>query len=243
MPPTATFLDCHLTVPTLERLTVGAMARLLGTPASGFDSVGDYEAVGAPLFAWRDTVARDSRTGSALNGVATVVAWDALRSSGSRARRGAGGRTWRSVVRRARRRAIVAAFPLAVAALNRAGIGPLRTNVSMSELRRAGLSAMGEVAARLGLDDAYVVFGHTHRPGPLPGDAPHEWRGRAGARLVNAGSWTYSGIFLTPKPGDSPYWPGTCVIVEDAGSPEVKRLLQDRTHAQIASPAIAGART
>ena len=235
------FLDCHLTVPTLERLSVGAMARLLGRHASTFDRVGDYEAVGAPMFAWRDAVARESRTGSALNGVAAVVAWDALRSvapSGS----GRRGRTRRSFARRARRRAIVAAFPLAVAALNRAGIGPLRADVSMSELRRAGLSAMGEVAARLGLGDAYVVFGHTHRPGPLPGDAPEEWRGRGGARLVNAGSWTYSSIFLTPKPGESPYWPGTCVIVEDEGAPQVRRLLQDRTHVQIASP-IVGART
>jgi UDP-2,3-diacylglucosamine pyrophosphatase LpxH len=230
------FLDSHLTVPTLERLSVGAMARLLGTHPSAFECVGDYEAVGAPMFAWRDAVARDSRTGSALNGVAAVVAWDALRSSGPPSGPRPGARSRRSFARRARRRAIVAAFPLAVAALNRAGIGPLRADVSMSELRRAGLSAMGEVAARLGLGDAYVVFGHTHRPGPLPGDAPHEWRGSGGARLVNAGSWTYSSIFLTPKPGDSPYWPGTCVIVEDDGAPEVRRLLQDRTHAQIASP-------
>jgi hypothetical protein len=236
------FLDCHLTVPTLERLTVGAMARLLGRHASTFDRVGDYEAVGAPMFAWRDAVARESRTGSALNGVAAVVAWDALRSAGSSGSRGPRGRTRRSLARRARRHAIVAAFPLAVAMLNRAGIGPLRADVSMIELRRAGLSAMGEVAARLGLGDAYVVFGHTHRPGPLPGDAPEEWRGRGGARLVNAGSWTYSSIFLTPKPGESPYWPGTCVIVEDDGAPQVRRLLQDRTHAQIASP-ILGART
>jgi hypothetical protein len=102
---------------------------------------------------------------------------------------------------------------------------------------------MGEVAARLGLGDAYVVFGHTHRPGPLPGDTPDEWRGRGGARLVNTGSWTYSSVFLTPTPGESPYWPGTCVIVEDDGAPRVVRLLQGRTHAQIASPALTGRRT
>src|SRR6202034_4717286 len=105
-----------------------------------------------------------------------------------------------------RRRAIAAAFPLAVGALNRAGIGPLRADVSMSELRRAGLRAMGEVAARLGLGDAYVVFGHTHRAGPLPGDEQHEWRGRGGARLVNAGSWTYALVFLAGSSGQSPYW-------------------------------------
>ncbi len=236
------FLDSHLTVPTLERLSVGAMARLLGKHPSAFDCFGDYEAVGAPMFAWRDAVARDSRTGAALNGVAAVVAWEALRSTGARRAR-AGVSSWRSLSRRARRRAIAAAFPLAVAALNRAGIGPLRADLSMPELRRAGLSAMGEVAARLGLGDAYVVFGHTHRPGPLPGDAPKEWRGRGGARLVNAGSWTYSGIFLTSKPGESPYWPGTYVLVEDEGAPQVVRLLQDRTHAQVASQVLIRART
>jgi len=216
------FLDCHLTIPTLERLSVGAMARLLGTPASEFHRVGDYEAVGAPLFAWRDAVARDARTGAVLNGAVTVTAWDALRGAGARG----GRRAW------LRRRALVAAFPLAVAALNRAGIGPLSPNVSMKELRRAGLRAMGEVSARLDLGDAYVVFGHTHRPGPLPGDAEVEWRGRGGARLVNAGSWTFSRAFVTTA-GDSPYWPGTYVLVEDNGPPVVTRLLLDRTLAQV----------
>jgi predicted phosphodiesterase len=102
----------------------------------------------------------------------------------------------------------------------------------MKELRRAGLRAMGEVSARLDLGDAYVVFGHTHRPGPLPGDAEVEWRGRGGARLVNAGSWTFSRAFVTTA-GDSPYWPGTYVLVEDNGPPVVTRLLLDRTLAQV----------
>jgi predicted phosphodiesterase len=219
------YLDCHLTMPTLERLSAGAMSRLLGRPPSSFHCVGDYEAVGAPMFAWRDAVARDARTGAALNGAATVTAWDALRGSGAPA-----GPARRKPTPWLRRRAIAAAFPLAVAALNRAGIGPLRADISMSELRRAGLCAMGEVAARLDLGDAYVVFGHTHRPGPLADDAEREWRGRGGARLVNAGSWTYARVFLTGTPGESPYWPGTCVLVKDAGPPVLRRLLQDRTH-------------
>ena len=83
------------------------------------------------------------------------------------------------------------------------------------------------------LNAAVVVCGHTHRVGPLPADKPGEWRGREGARLVNAGNWTYAEIFLTETPGESPYWPGTCVIVEDSGPPTVRRLLQDRTHADI----------
>jgi predicted phosphodiesterase len=221
------YLDCHLTVPTLERLSVGVMSRMLGRPASEFDSVADYEAIVAPVFAWRDAVARDGPTGSALNGGATVTAWNALRADRS------GLRGHRDLLPWLRARAIVGAFTLTVAGLNRAGIGPLRADLSAAELRRAGLRAMGEVAARLGLGDAYVVFGHTHRAGPLPGDHELEWRGRDGARLVNAGSWTYAPIFLTERSGESPYWPGVCVLVDDDGPPTVVRLLQDRTHAQL----------
>jgi hypothetical protein len=223
------YLDCHLTVPTLERLSLGAMARLLGRPPSGFESVDDYEATVAPVFAWRDTVARDAHTGAALNGAATVSAWSALR--GGRAR---DIRSYSAAVRWLRSRAIAATFPVAVAALNRAGLGPLRTEVSMAALRRAGLDAMGEVAARLDLGDAYVVFGHTHRMGPLPGDDEQEWRGRLGARLVNTGSWTYAPIFLSSAPSESPYWPGTCVIVGDDGPPVIERLLLDWTYSSFA---------
>jgi hypothetical protein len=235
------YLDCHLTVPTLERLSVGLMSRLLRRPAAEFASVADYEAMGAPVFAWRDAVARDTHTGSALNGLATVSAWNALRGGstaggGSSAASGNGHRSGRGrsgLARRLRRRALVAGFPLAVAALNRAGLGPLRAEVSTAELRRAGLRAMDDVAVRLGLGDAHVVFGHTHRAGPLAGDDQAEWLGRAGARLFNTGSWTYAGIFLTHTPGESPYWPGSAVLVGETGPPVVLRLLQDRTRAQI----------
>jgi hypothetical protein len=234
------YLDCHLTVPTLERLTVGAMSRLLGRPASGFAAVDDYEAMGAPVFAWRDAVARDAHTGAALNGLATVSAWRALGGGSSdsdaaavRARR----RDPRARLRSAlRRRALVAGFPLAVAALNRAGVGPLRADVSGDELRRAGLAAMGEVAARLGLGDSHVVFGHTHRTGPLPGDDEREWTGRGGARLLNCGSWTYSAIFLDAAGPANPYWPGGAVLVEDAAPPRVLRLLEARTREELAPP-------
>jgi predicted phosphodiesterase len=222
------YLDCHLTVPTLERLSMGAMSRLLGRAPSAFGSVGDYESIVAPVFAWRDAVARDAATGSALNGATTVSAWRALRGGGTRRARGLGG-----VGRWLRSWALAGAFPVAVAGLNRAGVGPLRADVSMSELRRAGLGAMRDVAERLDLGDAYVVFGHTHRAGPLPGDDQQEWRGHQGARLVNAGSWTYASIFLTPATGESPYWPGVAVLVDEHGPPVLKHLLQDHTHAQI----------
>jgi UDP-2,3-diacylglucosamine pyrophosphatase LpxH len=222
------YLDCHLTVPTIERLSVGAMSRLLGRPASAFRCVDDYESTVAPLFAWRDAVARDAHTGAVLNGNATVAAWRALHGEATATVRG------RALLARLRSRALAAGFPLAVAALNRAGIGPLRADVSMHRLRQAGLEAMGEVAARLELADAHVVFGHTHRAGPLPGDEPREWRGRAGARLINAGSWTYTSVFLRNTGAENPYWPGACVLVEDDRPPQLLHLLHDRTHAQLA---------
>jgi hypothetical protein len=133
-----------------------------------------------------------------------------------------------------RRRALVTGFPLAVAALNRAGVGPLRADISGTELRRAGLQAMGEVAARLGLGDAHVVFGHTHRTGPLDGDAEQEWRGPAGARLVNCGSWVYATIFLDSARPSNPYWPGGAVLVEDGAPPRVLRLLGEHSREQLA---------
>jgi predicted phosphodiesterase len=222
------YLDCHLTIPTLERLGIGAMGRLMRRPTRAFIGPDDYEAVTVPVFAWIDAVARQAPTGDALNGGMTVRAWRALGNNGSRTH---GRRTLRN-------RALAGAFPLGVAALNRAGLGPFNADLSSNELRRAGLRAMGEVAARLGVGDAHVVFGHTHRAGPLPGDDHAEWRGPSGARLINTGCWTYDAYFLTPTPGESPYWPGSCVLVEDDGPPVLRRLLEARTHAEL-MPALA----
>jgi hypothetical protein len=225
------FLDCHLTIPTLERLGIGAMGRLLERPAAALDTVAAYEAVTAPIYAWRDAMARYARTGPALNGIATTNAWRALGGGGG-ASNGAGG-TLNTIARQLRRRAIAGGFPLAIGAMNRAKLGPVSPNISLVELRRAGLRAIGEVAARLELGDAYLIFGHTHRAGPLPGDDAQEWRGRGGARLVNSGSWIYDVSFVSTAE-ESPYWPGTCVLVEDSGSPVLKRLLMDRTHSELA---------
>jgi hypothetical protein len=216
------YLDCHLTIPTLERLGIGAMGRIMRRPTRAFVGPDDYEAVTVPVFAWIDAVARQAPTGDALNGGLTVRAWHAL-SNGSRSRTR---RTLRS-------RALAGAFPLGVAALNRVGLGPFNADLSSGELRRASLRAMGEVAARLDLGDAHVVFGHTHRAGPLPGDNQAEWHGPGGARLLNTGCWTYDSYFLTATPGESPYWPGGCVLVEDDGPPVLRRLLATRSHAEL----------
>jgi hypothetical protein len=213
------YLDCHLTIPTMERLGIGLTARALRRSTDAFSTVSDYEAVTAPVFAWVDAVARQAPTGEALNGQSTVRVWRAL--AGDRG----GGRGWGDL----RLRALAGAFPFAIAALNRTGLGSFNADISTDELRRAGLRAMGEVAARLGIGDAHVIFGHTHRAGPRPTDVGAEWRGPSGARLLNAGCWTYDSYFVTVNPGESPYWPGGAVLVDDEGAPLLRRLLDDRS--------------
>jgi predicted phosphodiesterase len=235
------YLDCHLTIPTLERLGIGAMSRMLRRPVDALAGSEDYEAVMTPVFAWIDAVARQAPTGETLNGGTTVRAWRAL-AGGDTATAGRGGNDGRvngyprmaSLGRVLRRRALAGSFQLGVAALNRAGLGPLGTDLSSGELRRAGLRAMSEVAERLELGSAHVVFGHTHRAGPLPGDRASEWSAPGGARLVNTGCWTYDSYFLTSTVGESPYWPGGCVTVEDEGPPVLRRLLEAHTHAELA---------
>lgn len=214
------YLDCHITVPTLERLGIGAMGRIMRRPPEAFACADDYEAITSPVFAWVDATARQAPTGEALNGGLTVRAWQAL-----------GGRN--GARRSLKARALAGAFPMGVAALNRTGFGPFNADLSPAELRRAGLRAMGEVALRLGLGEAYVVFGHTHRIGPLPRDHASEWRGPGGARLYNTGSWTYDAYFLGSAPSDSPYWPGGCVVVDDDGPPVVRRLLETCARAEL----------
>jgi hypothetical protein len=239
------YLDCHLTIPTLERLGIGAMGRMLRRPAGAFTGPEDYEAVMTPVFAWIDAVARQAPTGEILNGGTTVRAWRALGGGGSTAAAHADGargypngyrhRAGR-LGRELRTRTLAGAFGLGVAALNRTGMGPFNADLSGGELRRAGLRAMGEVVGRLDLDPArpaYVVFGHTHRAGPLPGDDSAEWRAPRGACLMNTGCWTYDSYFLTRAAGEHPYWPGSCVIVEDDGPPVLRRLLVAHSHAEL----------
>ena len=83
------FLDAHLTVPTLERIGVGVMGRLLERPPGTLDSAEGYESVTAPIYAWRDAITRYAAAGPVLNGLATARAWRAL---GGGWRRGDGGR-------------------------------------------------------------------------------------------------------------------------------------------------------
>ena len=75
-----------------------------------------------------------------------------------------------------------------------------------------------------------MIWGHSHRSGPWPEDDVAEWIAPTGARIFNTGSWVYQPHFIGPTPNGSPYWPGTAVIVDSSGPPQLVRLLGDRGH-------------
>jgi UDP-2,3-diacylglucosamine pyrophosphatase LpxH len=220
------YLDRHVTVPMLERLGIGAMSRLIGADPTGASSPSEYEAVTAPIYAWVHAVAQSGPSGAGL--------LDGGASASVRARRTLTGRG--GGLAGARARALAAAFPVLIAGLDRAGLGPLRSDISAEALRRSSLAAMAEVVERLGVGRRgarHVIFGHTHRTGPLAGDSPEEWTTPSGVRLHNCGCWVFETYLMTSVGGASPYWPGGCLALDDVGPPRLLRLLGDRGEAEL----------
>ncbi len=208
--------DRHTTIPQLERLGAAAMVRLTGERGADPRTAEDYEATLAPMYEW--TYALAQHDGARNPAGSQVRAWSSL--SGSERQRSL------------RSRAMRAAFPAGVAALNRAGFGPLRADISGPELRRAGLAGFGEVLRRLGVPASHVIFGHTHRAGPLERDDRGEWRAPTGAALINTGSWVHEPRFLGSDPRRSPYRPGFAAIIEDDGPPGLVNLLDGPAQAR-----------
>jgi hypothetical protein len=207
------YLDLHNTVPTLECLCVSAMERALGGAPPGGRDPDDYEAALAPLYALTYSVAQAGRGSRWLTGSASAAIW--RRTGGSDGRPTLSGR------------AIAAAIPVAVAAINRAGLGPFRPDLSGTALRRAALEAMAATAERLGAGSAHVLFGHTHRSGPWPGDDQADWALPGGGCLLNTGCWVIDEAFAPAGGGVNAYSPGTCTFVGDDGPPQLERLLGD----------------
>lgn len=207
------YCDRHSTVPILERLGSGLMARLIPEPDGGPAQAEDYEATLGPMYDWIDAVAERGGFAGARGGSVQVRAWRGLQPGRRR--------------RRLRGRAVRLGFLAFVFALNRAGMGPLRADISGAELRRSGLRATAEALGRLGVDAPHVIFGHTHRAGPLAGDDRSEWMASAGMALLNAGSWVYERGFLGDDPGRSPYRPGFAAVVPADGPPELVNLLDE----------------
>ncbi|MEA2396960.1 MAG: hypothetical protein QOK25_516 [Thermoleophilaceae bacterium] len=210
------YIDCHVTVPTLERLAAAVSERRLGGLPAGARTPDDYEAALAPLYELSHRLAQASGVGALrrrLGGGVSVGLWKQL-GSDPNGRPGAAARALTEV-----------AIPGAVAGLNRLGLGPFEPDLSGQALRRSGLRSMATVVDRLGIGAAHVIFGHTHRSGPWPADDQAEWLLPGGGRLINSGSWVHEPAYLGDPPHEGPYWPGTCIVVEDDGPPRLERLL------------------
>jgi UDP-2,3-diacylglucosamine pyrophosphatase LpxH len=92
---------------------------------------------------------------------------------------------------------------------------PLATMLLGLQMQRASIPA------------DWVIFGHVHRAGPLPGDGPRRWRGPGGRpRIANTGAWTYEPLLIHRAAAPPhPYWPGGAIVLEDDGDPHVIGLL------------------
>jgi Calcineurin-like phosphoesterase superfamily domain len=204
------YLDLHLTVPRLESIAASAMARFTGR-GSDCRSADDYELVLAPLYGFYGGLAQGASSETLKRGASVSrTVWSRVTGDGVAARVLLGRIT----------------IPGAVAALNALGMGPFKPELTGVELRRAGLLAMGRVAEALAPGAKHLLFGHTHRPGPLPGDEEAEWTTLSGTRLWNSGSWFHESAFLTHRAEQSPYWPGTIVWIDAAGPPRVENALR-----------------
>lgn len=83
----------------------------------------------------------------------------------------------------------------------------------------------------------YVVFGHTHRPGPLESiDVAERWMVSMHGQptmVLNSGSWLYDGG-KARRPDYRPQrWPGSFILIPDQGPPRVVEVLADMTREQL----------
>jgi hypothetical protein len=200
------YLDRHLTPDLVRRAVLPRFARVVGAVPDAATAE-DYERAGGANFA----------------ALAGLLASEAPGELGDAIDRLAG----------AVRRRALSATPTATALLGLAGLTAGGTEALGTSLRRAGLAAMGEVVARLGIDAEHVVFGHIHRAGPLPEDDEAEWVTRTGARLWNTGCWVHEPLLLDGAGSEHPFWPGRAVQVREGEVPRLVALLEDVRPAMI----------
>ncbi|MEZ5075093.1 MAG: metallophosphoesterase [Solirubrobacterales bacterium] len=214
------YLDSHVTLPTIERLSVAAVDRLAGTPTGRRETPHDYEEVHAPVYDLIFSLAQGGRgVGSDEEGRSRALRiWEAIGGASGRART-IRGRVLGSAV-----------IPATLRGLEKAGLGSFNTDFSIAEIGRAGVAAMHVVVERLGVEAEHVIFGHIHRRGSLPGDAANgtapAWR-RNGVTLHNTGNWLYAPALLGRAVPESPFWPGSMVVVGESGPPELVEVLAD----------------
>ena len=224
------YLDRHLTIPTLERLGIAMVERILGMPAGGPDPLAppgdeepstpdEYERVGGPVLSLLFQLAQSGPDEPRGAGNPTARIWRMLQ----------GGDTRMSKLRGWLLGSV--ALPGAVGVANRLGFGPVRPDLSANAIARAGVEAMGEVLERLGIEADHVIFGHTHRRGPLGSE--EAWS-EGGANLLNTGSWTFVSSLVGRHAASAAYWPGTAAVLEDGEDPRLEHLLDEVPRAELA---------
>ena len=220
------YLDRHLTVPTIERLGVALVERVLGIPGGGPDplappedepeaAVAEYERVQTPVYALLFALAQ-ATVGERRGGAdPSARLWQLLSGGETRAAKVRG---W-----------VIGALavPGAVGVANRLGLGPVSPDLSATAIGRAGFDAMTEAVERLGVGAEHVIFGHTHHRG-----TPRE---QAEVKLWNTGSWVHAATLLGATSAESPYWPGTVCFVDDEGEPELVHALDDLSREELAA--------
>ncbi len=211
------YMDAHLTLPRPECLAVAALIRVRGAlPAAATPA--DYERVLRPIYGFSFGIAQARASVPDPKHPPGVTAWRALGSG----RRGDG------IGRRLRRKALRAAFPAGVGALNRLLHSEFKADISPEAIFATCIAATTEVATRLGVDGVDVITGHSHRAGPNDDEAA--WPLPGGGQLHNTGSWVFASAFHTPGAPPNSYWPGTITWLEDDAPPRRVRLLNQHSH-------------
>jgi predicted phosphodiesterase len=208
------YMDVHLTLPRAECVAAATMVRL-SKPLPSRATPNDYERVLRPLYGFAYGLAQVMPIRRRRNGP-FEHAWEVLageRRDGFKAK------------------AARAGFPWAIRGLNALLRSEFEPDVTSQAIFRSGVEAAGEMARRLGIDDVHVITGHTHRPGPLPGEP--EWMLPSGGWLHNTGSWVFSSAFHQPGTPPNSYWPGTVTWLEGKDPPRRVQLLQDHSHEQM----------
>ncbi|HEX6689078.1 MAG TPA: metallophosphoesterase [Solirubrobacterales bacterium] len=209
------YMDCHMSLPRLECIAAAASMRALGAlPES--TTPANYERVLRPVY--------DLSFGLAQGGASERAhrpserAWRAISSANGR--RG-----------RLRRAALRAAIPAGIWSLNRLLRAEFEPTLTSSSISHSGIAAARNLVARLNLDAAHVITGHTHRGGPWTGDPA--WELASGGRLHNTGSWVFASVFHGPGTPPGSYWPGTITWLEDSGPPQHSRLLMEHSRDEL----------
>lgn len=215
------YLDSHVSMPTIERLSVATVDRMGGLPTGRRTSPHDYEEVHAPVYDLIFSLAQGGRSlAGRQDGKPTAMrVWELIGGASGRARTLRGKLLGSAVI------------PAVLQGIERAGFGDFGRDFSTGEIGRAGVEAMHVVVERLGIDADHVIFGHIHRRGALlmddgRGATDPVWE-RNGVTLHNTGNWTYVEGLLGRAVPQSPFWPGSMVVVGETGPPELRELLTD----------------